>query len=106
MMASVDVIYHREPDGAWWADSPQVPGFVAGGDSLAEVRELVREGIPFYLNDDEVDIREAREGGLRLDLTTGIDMPIWGSKSWGIGPRSFRSDPPSTAPANLLDLAL
>jgi predicted RNase H-like HicB family nuclease len=77
MTVLVDVTYHEEPDGAWWADSPQVPGFVAGGDSLSEVRQLVAEGVPFYLDTQDVDIREAREGGARLDVTFDMIVAAW-----------------------------
>lgn len=52
-LVQVPVTYHEE-DGRWWAESTLMPGFTAGGDSLDEVQQLVRDGIPFYL-------------GLRLD---------------------------------------
>ena len=77
MTVLVEVTYHEEPNGAWWADSPQVPGFVAGGDSLSEVRQLVAEGVPFYLETEDVDIREAGEGGTRLDVTFGMIVATW-----------------------------
>jgi predicted RNase H-like HicB family nuclease len=49
------VIYHREPEG-WWAESPDVQGWTAVGGSYAEVLELAKEGIPFALERDEVDL--------------------------------------------------
>ena len=55
-MRTIHVEYHREGD-SWWADSPDVPGWVAGGDSLAEARDLAREGLPFFV-EDEVDLLE------------------------------------------------
>jgi predicted RNase H-like HicB family nuclease len=61
-VTSVQVEYHVE-GGAWWADSPDIPGFVALGDTLHEVRGLVREGVPFYLEDDEVEIEEVQQNG-------------------------------------------
>jgi predicted RNase H-like HicB family nuclease len=86
MTTSVDVTYHVEPDGTWWADSPDVPGFVAGGETLAEVRQLVFEGIPFYLDTQDVDIREAQEGSARLDLTFEMRVADWAPTSWATLP--------------------
>jgi len=61
-MRSITVTYHRE-DGSWWAESPEIEGFTAAGDSFTEVRELVTSGVPFYLDDDYVDIKEQLEDG-------------------------------------------
>ena len=47
-LLQVPVTYHNE-GGSWWAESHLMPGYTAAGDSLEEVRELVRDGIPFYL---------------------------------------------------------
>jgi predicted RNase H-like HicB family nuclease len=47
-MEPVRVIYHHEAEG-WWAESPDVAGWLAVGDSYAEVVKLVEEGIPFAL---------------------------------------------------------
>lgn len=44
MTKSVRIIYHHE-DGAWWAVSPELPDVIAAGDSQAEVRQLVDEGL-------------------------------------------------------------
>ena len=63
---NVTVIYHRE-DGVWWADSPDMPGFSAAGDSFKETRELAIEGVPFYFDDDIPNILDERmENGARL----------------------------------------
>jgi predicted RNase H-like HicB family nuclease len=56
-MQTVQVVYHQEPDG-WWADSPDVPGYGVAGASLDEVRGLVREGLPFFLEVDQVEVDE------------------------------------------------
>ncbi|MCR6033528.1 hypothetical protein GGQ22_19125 [Nocardioides sp. zg-579] len=53
----VRVRYHREA-GTVWADSPDVEGFVVTGSDLVEVRDLVREGLPFYLDTSDIDVRE------------------------------------------------
>ena len=47
-MDAVRIIYHHEADG-WWAESPDLEGWSAAGDSYAEVVELAEEGIPFAL---------------------------------------------------------
>lgn len=55
---TVRVEYHHEDD-AWWADSPDLPGWTAGGDTLAKARELVRSGLVFFLEDEDVDVLES-----------------------------------------------
>lgn len=60
-MGAVRVEYHHEPEG-WWADSPDVKGFVATGQDVSEVRALVREGLPFYLEQEDVDYYEVLAG--------------------------------------------
>jgi predicted RNase H-like HicB family nuclease len=47
-METVRIIYHHESDG-WWAESPDVEGWFAAGDTYAKVVELAEEGIPFAL---------------------------------------------------------
>jgi predicted RNase H-like HicB family nuclease len=57
MTETVRMRYHHEPEG-WWADSPDVAGFTAVGADIAEVRTLVKEGIRFHLETDDVEIYE------------------------------------------------
>ena len=47
-MDSVRVIYHHD-GGGWWAESPDVKGWIAAGESYAEVLKLAEEGVPFAL---------------------------------------------------------
>lgn len=47
-MDTVRVIYHHEDD-CWWAESPDIAGWYAAGDTYAEVRQLVVEGVAFAL---------------------------------------------------------
>lgn len=47
-MTTVRIIYHHEPDG-WWAESPDVEGWSAAGESYGEVVKLAEEGVPFAL---------------------------------------------------------
>lgn len=55
-MIEVRVDYHHE-DGTWWADSPDLEGWVAGGETLEQARQQVHEGLRFFL-DDEVELLE------------------------------------------------
>lgn len=50
-METVRVIYHHEGDG-WWAESPDVDGWSAAGDSYSEVVKLAEEGFSFALDGD------------------------------------------------------
>ena len=50
-MRSVRVIYHDDPDG-WWAESPEVPGYTGFGDSYEHVRDQMREGLPWFAEED------------------------------------------------------
>jgi predicted RNase H-like HicB family nuclease len=50
-MRKVVLIYHAEPEG-FWAESPDVPGFSAAGDSLGAVVDLARDGAELHLGDD------------------------------------------------------
>jgi predicted RNase H-like HicB family nuclease len=52
---TVRVLYHRE-DNSWWAESPDVKGWTAAGDSYDEVRKLAEEGIPFALDRKDVEL--------------------------------------------------
>lgn len=53
----VRVRYHFD-EGAWWADSPDIPGFSAAGRSFDEVRQQVREGVPFFLGESAAVVEE------------------------------------------------
>lgn len=79
-MRVVKVVYHVEGDGSWWAESPDVPGFTAVGQSLAEVRELVQSGVPFYV-EDEVELREVRADGAAVTAVTVATGP-WMDSAW------------------------
>lgn len=43
------VIYQRGPNN-WGAFAPDLPGYGATAETLDELRELVREGIPFHVD--------------------------------------------------------
>jgi predicted RNase H-like HicB family nuclease len=52
---TVRVLYHEEPEG-WWAESPDVTGWSAAGQTYDEVRQLAEEGVRFALDDETVEI--------------------------------------------------
>jgi predicted RNase H-like HicB family nuclease len=54
-METVRIIYHHE-DGGWWAESPDVDGWSAAGDTYADVAKLAKEGIPFALERDDLQL--------------------------------------------------
>ena len=47
-MEAVRIIYHHEAD-CWWAESPDVEGWSAAGNTYAEVVKLAEKGVPFAL---------------------------------------------------------
>jgi len=47
-MTVITVVYHRE-DGSWWAESEQMAGFSAVGDTFADVAGFVREGVARFV---------------------------------------------------------
>ncbi len=80
-MSSVRVIYHFE-DGNWWADSPDVERWSAAAPDVAELVELVVEGVPFALESEDVeivhlpardllDVFEGRTAGAQLRILIG-----------------------------------
>jgi predicted RNase H-like HicB family nuclease len=52
-MDTVSVVYHHDPE-AWWADSPDLPGWTATAETLDELRALADEGVRFSLDRDDV----------------------------------------------------
>ena len=63
---SVKIVYHRD-EGAWWADSPDMPGFSAVGDTFDDTRQLALEDIPFYFDGNRPNIVDERmENGATL----------------------------------------
>jgi predicted RNase H-like HicB family nuclease len=59
-MTAISLLVHGEflPDArkiAWWAESPDVPGFSAAADTLVELRELATETIRDIWTDKNED---------------------------------------------------
>ncbi len=72
-MRDITVIYHREPEG-WWAHSPDVPGWGAGGATYEEVRELADEGIPWFLEVPDQTVRLLHRFDAELSRTVGVSV--------------------------------
>ncbi len=43
------VVLHREKDGGYWVEVPQLRGCVSQGDSRADALKNIREAIELYL---------------------------------------------------------
>lgn len=88
-VSTATVIYHHEPDGQWWAESPDVDGFTAVGATLSEVRELARSGIPFYLDVEDVELVERNADGSAVAEVKVITQSwtssgsTWFDSTWG-----------------------
>ncbi|MDO8210778.1 type II toxin-antitoxin system HicB family antitoxin [Conexibacter sp. CPCC 206217] len=59
-MRTAQLIYHDAPEG-WWAASPDLPGYSAAGTSFEEVRDLARDGAPWYA-DEALDLHHLIPG--------------------------------------------
>ncbi len=44
-----EVVLHREKDGGYWVEVPQLKGCVSQGDSRKEALKNIREAIELYL---------------------------------------------------------
>lgn len=53
-MRNIIVNYRQADDGAWIGTSDDAPGYVGHGLTLADAREQVQEGLPFFLDEDDV----------------------------------------------------
>ena len=64
----VKIVYHHE-DGIWWAESDNMPGFYAAGNTFGEVRKNVRSGVDFYFDDGLPRVLEeyTEDGAVLMD---------------------------------------
>ena len=53
----VRVVFHFEED-VWHISSPDIARWIAGAKTLAEARELAKEGVEFCLESKEFTIEE------------------------------------------------
>lgn len=65
-MSEVRIRYHHEPEG-WWADSPDLPGFSAAGETFDEVREMALEGVSFVTDTSLRSSRRTLRAGIPAD---------------------------------------
>lgn len=80
-MIETRVTYHHEDD-AWWAESPDVPGFSAAADSLPDLRQVVREGLSFHIGTAGGDLRESMADDsavfvAEVTSTSGMSSSLW-----------------------------
>jgi hypothetical protein len=92
---TVHLRYHHEDD-SWWAESEQLPGLFAGGDTLDDAKELARGAVRDELGEDvsifdwmpvpvalEPTISASRGSSARretFDVWVGPDKPL--SSEW------------------------
>jgi len=48
-MASYVAIIRKEPNTAYWVDSPDIPGCVADGDTIEAAKDNFREALALHL---------------------------------------------------------
>ena len=58
-MAHYKIAIHTEPAGGFWAEVPALPGCFSQGETLAELKENIREAIALYLEMLKAEGREA-----------------------------------------------
>jgi predicted RNase H-like HicB family nuclease len=79
-MREVTVTYHQDID-SWWAESQDLDGFTAAGNSFSELRPLVAEGVAFYLDDEPFVLFEILESGAQL-MDGIVKASGWTGSSW------------------------
>lgn len=85
-MRQIRVTYHHE-DNSWWADSADVDGFTALSDSYSDLRQMVGEGLNFYLGDEKFELREFLDDGALLltEVSLGSLSSDWYSRRIAYG---------------------
>lgn len=89
-MRQIIMTVHHEGD-AWWADSPSLPGFYAAGDSLEDLRDQIREGVAFALDDASHAIIETSTG----EWTPWAEASSWGQSATSAVREFFGFEPQS-----------
>jgi predicted RNase H-like HicB family nuclease len=51
VVKTIRVIVRQETEKNWWALSPDLQGYYAGAETSEELRNLINEGIPFFLGE-------------------------------------------------------
>jgi predicted RNase H-like HicB family nuclease len=71
--------YHWEPEG-WWAESPDLPGFSAAGQTFTEVQAQAHEGAQFFA-DQELVIEDTIPVNLEGERNTASTSGLTGRLS-------------------------
>jgi len=77
-MRQIAVTYHQE-QGSWWAESDDLDGYTAAANSFSDLRQLVIEGVDFYVNGEPHVLAERLESGADL---LGPASRAGGSRTW------------------------
>lgn len=67
-MREIRIRYHYEVEG-WWADSPELPGFSAAGDTFMEVREMATQGVEFACDEPVLIVEEGLAATAQSDYS-------------------------------------
>lgn len=82
-MRTVTVVLHQDPETGWWADSPDVDGYTAADPDLQQLRQLVHEGLEFFL-DEPVQVEERLADGVWFPVTLSGTLALFGSSAAAI----------------------
>lgn len=58
MPREVRIRYHYDPEGAWWADSPDLERWTAAGETFADVRMQAHEGASRFSGEQVMIVEE------------------------------------------------
>jgi predicted RNase H-like HicB family nuclease len=75
-MRTVQVIYRRADDGAWIATSSAAPGYVGHGDTYPQARKRVREGLPWFLEEEPIALVHVRVPAPPATTSARVSMEI------------------------------
>lgn len=68
MTETYRIVIHLEVRGedahdvSWWADSPDIEGWTAGAETLSELAKVAEDGIPFYLDTEDIALTYEMDG--------------------------------------------
>lgn len=103
-MREIRIQYHADGD-RWWADSEDLPGWSAAGNSFEEVRELAHSGAKVFAGSDAVVFDVGVPILHSTDTQAGIPLSAALPASVLIGPELMLAAtfvPSATIVANLL----
>ena len=59
MKKEYTAIVHKEREGNYWAEVPELPGCYTEGDTLEELKTNLREAIALYIEDGDEEREDA-----------------------------------------------